>query len=229
MKKQPPHVNVGGPKGVGKDTVVDILSSWYKTKKKRCATTRLRRKGESDDWLIFLEPEEFIRRMTPLAKTPDVLFDYDGSAEFSREIEVAGFDAIPDIISLSVHTIHEGGSTHMRGVLHSRLQPEPDPDTELIISIFNESTPYVKELFPEMINVFITANMKELERRLRQRCWEKHSGFMDQWLATLKYLRGHPEKDFQYVVSNNNHNKPEKCAAKIAKIAGLSLPAKVLR
>ena len=169
----------------------------------------------------------------------------DGQLTYSRPVKRGkrflskdriGGDSLPDLLPASIEMLYIDGNTYISGVLHPKYWPQPTSRTKLVISIFGRSSPkmkkYVKEYapehVPEMTNFFLRLKTRELKKRLGNRNQKLGLSFDSRlWGETIRYLRTHPENDFDHVVYNDG--TPEECALKIARIAGISLPAKVLR
>lgn len=203
------------------------------------ATERKRRRGEEGNWkspgswvLQFFESEEFERRLTNGRYGPDVIFDDRGEEPiFSNKSGIYG-DYAPDILPLSLRWVSDNGVPARSGVLHPRHYPEPDEDTLFYLGILADSTQLVTllmmEYFPNMKSFFLSVEEEEIKQRLCVRNKALGLTVKDHLEINKRYLASHPE-DGCIVVSNDGGITPEQCAIKIAKIAGLPLPARVLR
>lgn len=226
MEGHIPHLNINGYTGVGKTTISLLLATAYRTLWIPRVTTRPMRRGENVNEYLFVSNAEFMRQAHSLDVGTDVILSdrEDEGPVFSHERDalVVG-DAAPEILRLSVHQVRwrKDFNYYLTGVPAPHTWPKPRTDTELVLSTFGYISPIIKEqMAPEMLTIFIDVSDKEvLRERLRKRCRAKSQHFGELWKKNLAQFEKHRELEHDFVVYNNGDQ--EKCAAEIAKIAGL--------
>lgn len=212
------------------------------------ATERKRRHGEEGSWkspgswvLQFFESEEFSRLENSDPYGADRIIGW--TPEDGREVgtsmggdlwskDVSGGDYLPDILPYSLKWVSDNGVPARSGVLHPRHYPEPDEDTLFYLAILADSTqavmPWISEYFPNTQSFFLDVQEDELSRRLANRSASLGLSSIEDHLAINEtYLASHPQGGC--IVISNQNRTPKECAIEIARIVGLSLPAKVLR
>lgn len=221
-----PHVNIGGPPAGGKTEIATLLSRLHNVITIPRVTTRPPRPDEEFSWEYeFVSQKEFSRRLRlGTENTVDAVVG-ENELVLSTLSGTRVGDYPRDIALASVHQVPGKGGSYLTGVPHPRHWPDPKPDTEFFLSVFGESSPYLKEhVFPHMINVFVTiSSMEELEKRLVNRNLPWRLPFWPAWMSALSYLSEHPETKFDHVVYNDGTAKD--CAAEIERIVGLRLAA----
>jgi guanylate kinase len=232
---KPPHINIGGPPGAGKSTVIQGLTEEYETvviPNVAAYDSRLGEEGSPEyshsgkrGLLFLLEPsadsligewdEEF--KQSRIDKGAIVIGDVVLNPTENEALEDLSY-----ILVSSIHGVPKKGEQEIKAAWHPRYWPTLKPTTQLIVSAFGEPSREIKKLYaPEMINIFVTCKRtKDIKERLCRRNKAKGLSCDDVWLSAVRYLRQHPEKDFDYVVFNEE-GELKKCIARIAEIAGL--------
>lgn len=105
---------------------------------------------------------------------------------------------------IAIEPIHRYGVTYYSAIPKTEFWPKIPENTELILSVFGENAPFVKQFLPEMKLCFIDFKNKNiLMDRLYTRCLLDNSDFEEKRRVIEKYIEIDIKKFYDYIIYND--------------------------
>jgi len=179
------HINLSGYPGAGKTTIFELFLEKYPE--------------------TLVVPKVTTRPRRPNEGDLEYLFLTDD--EFKQKEMFGQIVGVEKIIQKEI--------PYYYGIPTQELWPKISSKTRLVLSLFGEHAPDIRdEFFPDMKLFFLSLRDKVLlEKRLRERCELDGSDFQSRKILLDQYLTSNIEARYDHVVFNDT--TPDKCLDQI--------------